>query len=252
MLTVLRETWAYLACAIVCSAFATAFGLIWYRLEAERKQTQRERRGREELEAYARLDLRVSSQGDLKHLPRRVCSIISARSPFSRVAMLMDTPDGYPGIAATEGMDAATIESIEALLEDRQPLRDAIECWDDASQVRLGLYSSVIPLKSEQRSGGMAILIPIRISEQTIGALLVCADSILQVPHRLAEEAVIGLEALAIRLGYALEKVPSALRTLPYERSRGTERSPLDDPFGMVMRRPGGRREGLRISIQNI
>jgi hypothetical protein len=215
MLTALGETWTYPACAIVCFAFAMAFGAVWCRLQAERKQTERERRGREELEAYARLDLRVSSQGDLKHLPRRVCSVITARSPFSRVAMLMYMPDGHLGIAATEGMDAATAEAIEAHLEDRQPSRDAIEYWDGASQVRLGLYSCVIPLQSEQRPGGRAILIPIRASDQKMGALLVCADSILQVPHRLAEEAVVGLEALATRLGYAMENIPSALQPRP-------------------------------------
>jgi hypothetical protein len=144
------------------------------------------------------------------------------------------------------------VEAIEAQLEERQSPQDAIECWDGASQVRLGLYSCVIPLQSGQRSGGMAILIPIRAADQKLGALLVCADSILQMPHRLAEEAVIGLEALATRLGYALENVPFVLQALPSEKTFQIQRYLRDDPFSMVMSTPGGGREELRISIQKI
>jgi hypothetical protein len=251
MLTEMRETWAYLASATLCVVFAGALGVAWCRLRVQQAQTQRERRGREELEAYARLDLRVSSEGDFRNLPRRVCSVIAARSSFSRVAMLMDGPRGRLCIAATEGMDADTVEALETWLRDDQPPSDPIEYWDDAAQVRLGLYSGVMRLKSKDRPRGMAVLVPIRAGGRKIAALLVCADNILEVPHRLAEEAIIGIEALAARLGYAMEDMPaSMLRLWSQEGEHRSARYLHQDPFRMAMSSPDRMREDLRISIQ--
>lgn len=245
MLTVLWETLTYPAYATLCVGFSAALGLVWCRLRAQRTQTERERRGREELEAYARLDLRVSSPGDLKSLPRRVCSVIAARSPFSRVAMLMYTPSGRLCIAANEGMDSATIESLETLLQDDQPPTEAIEYWDDAAQLRLGLHSGVMRLKSQGRPGGMGVLVPIRAGDRKIAALLVCADNILDVPHRLADEAVIGLEALAARLGQALEEIPLTLYPSSWVSDLDSERYLQGDP--LILSTSAGTREELRI-----
>jgi len=247
MLTVLREIGAYPVCATLCVASSAALGVVWCRLRAQRMQTERERRGREELEAYARLDLRVSSHGDLKSLPRRVCSVIAARSPFNRVAMLMYAPGGQLDIAATEGMDASTLESLETWLQNEQPPTDAIEYWDDAAQVRLGLHSGVMRFRSKDRPAGMAILVPVTAGERKIAALLVCADNILDVPHRLAEEAVIGVEILAARLGHALEEIPLSLHPLSWVSDRVSERYLHDDPFSVEMSTSAGRREELRI-----
>ena len=247
MLTVLRELGAYPVCATLCVASSAALGVVWCRLRAQRMQTERERRGREELEAYARLDLRVSSHGDLKSLPRRVCSVIAARSSFSRVAMLMYTPGGRLCIAAHEGMDSDTVESLETLLEEDQPPAEAIEYWDDAAQLRLGLYSGVMRLKCKDQPGGMAVLVPVRAGDRKIAALLVCADNILEVPHRLAEEAVIGLEALAARLGHALEEIPLTLYPLSWVSDLNSERYLHGDCLRMVMSTPLGKREELRI-----
>lgn len=247
MLITMRETWAYPACATLCVAFSTALGIVWCQLRAQRMQTERERRGREELEAYARLDLRVSSHGDLKSVPRRVCAVIAARSPFNRVAMLMYTPGDHLYIAATEGIDAATVQVIEGWLEKKQPSREAIEYWDGAGEVRLGSRSSVLRLKPEDRPGGMAVLVPVRAGEKKIGALLVCAENILELPHRLAEEAVIGLEALAARLAHALEEIPLTLHPLAWASDLDSERYLDGDRFSMVISSPAGSREELGI-----
>lgn len=249
MLTALRETWVSLACATVCISLAGGSLVAWFRLRAARLECQRERRGREEMEAYTRLDLRVSSRGDLKSLPRRVCSIIAARSPFDRVAMLTYTSENRLSIAATEGMDQAAIDAIEAWLQRPQPRRDGIEYWDTVPELPLGTRSRVIHLNAPAEwTNGRAILIPIHEADQRFGALLVCADSILQVPRRLAEEAVIGLEVLAIRLARELEHTPSELARL-YIENPATRH---DDDFSRMMISIAGRREEARTSIQKI
>lgn len=252
MLTALRETWDYPASVTLCAAFLAVLGVAWCRLRAERTRAERERRGREEMEAYARLDLRVSSHGDLKSLPRRVCSVIAARSPFGRVAMLMYAPGDRLCVVATEGMDEPAVKALEAWLSEGQPDRDALEHGGEAARVRLGSYSSVVHLRSEHRTGGMAVLVPIKAGERKIGALLVGADSILQVPRRLAEEAVIGLEALAPRLGYELEHLPSDLQPLAFESVPQQDRYIYDDPFAMVMSRVGGKHGELGLRVQKI
>jgi hypothetical protein len=98
----------------------------------------------------------------------------------------------------------------------------------------------------------MAVLVPIKAGERKIGALLVGADSILQVPRRLAEEAVIGLEALAPRLGYELEHLPSDLQPLAFESVPQQDRYIYDDPFAMVMSRVGGKHGELGLRVQKI
>jgi len=248
MLTALRETWVSLTCATVCISLAGGSLIAWFRLRAARLACQRERRGREEMEAYTRLDLRVSSRGDLKSLPRRVCSVVAARSPFGRVAMLTYTAENRLSIAATEGMDHATIDAIEAWLRRPQPRRDGIEYWDAVPELRLGTRSRVIHLDvSAEWTNGRAILIPIHEADQRFGALVVCADSILQIPRRLAEEAVIGLEALAIRLARELEHMPSELTPLHI-----ANRAARNDDFSRMMISIAGRREEARTSIQKI
>lgn len=161
--------------------------------------------------------------------------------------MLMYAPGGDLYVAAAEGMDVPTTHAIEQSLVEQHPSRYEGEYWDDGAQVRLGSGSSIIRIKSEDHPRGLAVLVPVRSGERKLGALLVFANNILEVPHRLAEEAVIGLEVLATRLGYALEEIPPSLQLLPFESNIGSERYLHGDSFSMEMSTPAGGREELGI-----
>lgn len=253
MLTVLQERWVPLASGFVFVALAGALFAAWCRMRARRLECERERRGRAELEAYARLDLRVSSQGDLRSLPRRVCSVIAARSAFSRVAMLMYSEENRLCVAAREGMDAAAVEALDAWLGRSRPGKDGMEDWDGETSVRLGTRSMVVRLDpSSEWTNGRAILIPIQTNEHRLGALLVLADSILQIPRPRAEEAVIGLETLAVRLTYELEHLPSEMQAFHFQKDEETQANRNGEPYSLMMSTVAGRREEIRISIQKI
>ncbi len=70
MLTALHEIWPRLAYGTVILGLAGALGLTWSRLWAVRAERDRERRGREEMEAYTRLDVRMMRNSDLAMLGR--------------------------------------------------------------------------------------------------------------------------------------------------------------------------------------
>lgn len=207
MVTTLRETWVYPACGVVTVSLTAVVGLMWLRLRAIRYAREREQRRREEMEAYAGLDLSMVQASDLKSIGAHVCPVVAARSSFSRVAMLANGTDGKLSIVVTEGMDAPTRAILEEWLQ-RTHETSTGSAAEGRRGVRLGYYSEVVRLSGgSDRRISRAIFIPIRTEDRTLGALLVCADSILQVQRSMAEEAVAGLEALCIKLGREVARV---------------------------------------------
>jgi hypothetical protein len=161
------------------------------------------------MEAYTRLDLRIERSGEIADLARRISGVIAARSPFRRSAMLARDGEGSLYLAASEGMDAPTIVGVERWLRGvAKQERATGGRWSGG--VRVGSGSQVIHLDKE---AGRAIVIPVSVGgERLEAALLVCADSVLQVPRRRVDEAVVSLEALAVRLGHAMAETTTALR----------------------------------------
>jgi hypothetical protein len=194
--------------AALCGQLAM-LGMLWQRLRAVRTECERERQGREEMEAYTRLDLRIGRGGEIADLGRRISGVIAARSPFRRVAMLARDGEGYLYLAASEGMDAPTVVGVERWLRGLAKQERATGGrWSGG--VRVGSGSHVIHLDKE---AGRAIVVPVSIGgERLEAALLVCADSALQVPRRRVDEAVVSLEALAVRLGHAMAETTTELR----------------------------------------
>jgi hypothetical protein len=178
-------------------------------LRAVQTECERERHGREEMEAYTRLDLRMACGGEITDLARRISGVIAARSPFRRVAMLARDSEGSLYLAASEGMDAPTIVGVERWLRGvTKQERATGGRWSGG--VRVGSSSQVIHLDKES---GRAIVVPVTVGgERLEAALLVCADSVLQVPRRRVDEAVVVLEALAVRLGHAMTETTTTQR----------------------------------------
>jgi hypothetical protein len=264
MLTVLQVralqgTWIYPACALVALALTGIVGLMWLRLRAMRFACERERRGREEMETYARLDLSAAHDGNLAAIAGTVCGVIAARSSFSRVAMLTAGADGSLYVAATQGMDAATKTALEQWLPRRQA--DAGETAAEIGGVPLGCWSRVIRLgEGADRRVNRAIFVPITIpitapittDERQVGALVVCADSILQVQRRMAEEAVAGLEALSLKIAREVARIAPEPQKIAPVQPAGELVYLRSDPFRIMLETLAGTLEDARISPQKI
>ena len=191
--------------------------VLWQRLSTSGAERERERRGREEMEAYTRFDARMGRDGDIRGLARRVCSVVAARSGFGRVAMLARDAEGRLYVAASESMEGSTIAGIEAWAL-RAVQRERGGGIGMAGGVRIGDKSLVIPLPE----GGRVIIVPLWTgSGRMVGAIVARADSLMQVRRRIAEEAVAALEALASKLSRAMENAELAERLLRTEKLAG-------------------------------
>lgn len=216
MLREWQAVWPYLGCGVVLLGMTVALAMVWARLGAVGAECRRERRGREEMEAYLRMDVRTSRSADLRELGGRVCGVVAARSVFSRVAVLLTRDAGGElCLAASQGLDeetAAAFASWAAGVTERE--HEGRGAW--GTGVPLGTRSLVLSLGE---AAGRVVAIPMRsVDSRVCGALVVCAESVLEVPRRYAEEAVAGLEALTVKLERALEEVE------PVRRIRGAGR----------------------------
>ncbi len=201
MLAEWQRIWPHLVYGTMLFVLVGAVWAFRLRLAALQRVCERERRGREEMEAYVRLDTRMRREGDIRGLGSRVCRAIKAKSNFRRVAMMARDGYGKLHLVGREGLDdevvAAAERAVKVLFGGG---------WKDA--LRMGESSAVVPLEGYQ---GRILVVPIGTVDEWrsgSGVLLLCADSILEVPRRLADEAVIGVEALAVKLAMTLEGRP--------------------------------------------
>ena len=219
----------------------------------------RERRMREELEAYLTLDLSmegISPGGEtpdaVRMLARRVCRTVAGKSVFSRVSLLLRSPEGHLELAGSIGTDDLTIAALQKwgvqVAEDEgRGRRLRPECLDGAApsfNIPLGEWSRFDPEiaswalsgRKERRRWRRGIITPVRTrGGRLLGALAVCADGARVDGTPLAsageawngrrpaslERALAPLEALATRLGVALEANALAERLLRAEKLAG-------------------------------
>jgi hypothetical protein len=254
MLTELRQIWLDLAFLALLFSLAGMLWMTWQRLCAVRSECQRERRGREEMEAYTRMDLRLSTGDNVRDFARRICSVVAARSSFDRVAMLRSAVDGGLYVLAQDGMDDATAGAVETWLSHAPGKQGGtVAAAAGADGAKFGDSSSVIRLEIEEgRPATRAILIPIMSGEQRLGALLVCADSIFQVPRRLAQEAVIGLEALSVKIARQMERLAPERQQYEFERQEGDRIDLRTEPWNLMLGQIAGAIEEAGISAQNV
>ena len=93
------------------------FGALWllgFRMNLRARRRRNERKREEELEAYARLEVRLSAEGDATELAGRVCRLIAEKSAFCRTAMLVRDSDGRLSVAGSAGMDDLTVQLVIA------------------------------------------------------------------------------------------------------------------------------------------
>ena len=220
----------------------------------------RERRMREELEAYLTLDLSLHEEANgegetsdaVRVLARRVCRTIAGKSVFSRVSLLLRNPEDHLELAGSIGTDDLTVAALqnwgrEVSRDEGSGRRLGPQGTDGAApsfNIPLGEWSRFDPEiaswalsgRKERRRWRRGIITPVRSrGGRLLGALAVCADGARVDGTPLAntgeawnskrpaslERALAPLEALASRLGAALEANTMSERLLRAEKLAG-------------------------------
>ena len=203
-------------------------GVAWCRMQWTEAERRRERRHREELEAYAQLDARLPQDGDVGKLAGQVCQLVTESSAFKRAAMLVRDAEGRPYVAGSGGMDDTVVQALNAwgerMMQAERGTGAEARRGDGGLGVRVGSRSFAVVLGQGpgEVGSGRAIVIPLRTSAgRMVGALAVGADAMFSVPRRVVAEALLPLEALAVRLGRTIENNVLAERLLRAEKLAG-------------------------------
>lgn len=235
----------------ILALFAVAVRLN-LRSRRQSMERYRERRMREELEAYSSLDpaftlgrtTRANNVETTRQLARRVCRTISEKSVFSSIAMLLRDADGKLYIAASAGIDDLTAAAIrrwsdEVMREERtgDPVRSlttgtglsdgSIRIGQRSFSVQLGSWDEFDPELSqwiregrrERRRFRRAVATPMRTRAGHIcGVLLVTGEMSPRDRPMGIDRAIAPLEMLAVRLAPALEHMALSERLLNAEK----------------------------------
>ena len=220
--------WFFLAAT---GAAAAAAWMQWRHRQDYVKERRRDRRIRQELEAYARLDARMPPSGDARELGLRVCRLVAEKSAFPRVAMLTRAADGRLSIAASAGMDDWTIAALDGwcgqVMKMQFPARSRVWDRDDAGERRSGTSHFTIELGVTrdliEGAPAQSTAIPFwSMTGRMVGALVVCPRHATGRRRGvLLADALPPLEALSVRLARSLENVALAERLLRAEKLAG-------------------------------
>jgi signal transduction histidine kinase len=244
----LTENWFWLGTLLAASL------AVWQargQVHRHRVERWRERRMREELEAYARLDPSIThglhagtdTARATKALAHRVCRTIADKSVFSRVAMLLRDAEGRLMCVGSLGVDDRTAAALEAWARDVVAAERGQDGTGKARKLPLGVRSFAIPLgewhefdrevgswamagHKERRRWRRGMVAPLRsLTGRLVGAIVVCADGAeLDGPAGWkagAERAMSSIEALADKLARSIENEAMAERLLRTEKLAG-------------------------------
>ena len=215
-------------CLAMTVTAAVSMWLLRVRGRFHAEERQRNKRIQEEIEVYARLDARLSPDGDMGELAARICQVVAKKSVFYRVAMLVRDAERRLYVAGSVGMDAMTVKALhtwgERVVEEErkggpEPLRG-----DGGEGIRVAVQSFGVVLGAEAESPGCgrAIVVPLWTTDgRMVGALAVGADQMMRVPRRAVEEAIRPLEMLAVKLGRTMENASLAEQLLRAEKLAG-------------------------------
>ena len=216
----------------------------------------RERRIREELEAYAQLDASMTQSLNAgmnfmdarRALARRVCRVVSEKSVFCCVTMLMRDAEGRFACVGSVGTDELTLEALhqwgEGVVADERSGRMLVSARTvgqafaaKSFQIALGEWDKFDPAvgswklagKKERRRWRRGIVAPIRSANgHMAGAIAVCADGPELDGVGLESGWTAGLtramgpiEALTARLAVSLENEALTERLLRAEKLAG-------------------------------
>lgn len=227
-------------CLLVLVGLAVAVWRLRVQTRLQAGERARERRMREELEAYARLDASLGGEADgvegSKALAKRVSRTVAEKSAFGRVAVLLRSVEGRLYCAGSVGVDDLTVKALHAWGEGAT---EAERGLGKKGSGRNAGKSFAIPLgewagfdrevgawamagKRERRRWRRGIVAPIRTpGGRMAGAIAVCADGASTLWPQGLERAMGPIESLAARLATTLENEAMAERLLRAEKLVG-------------------------------
>lgn len=208
MLGWLSNLWAlHWGCIIGILGLGGAVLLMGHEQRLHAKERRRERRIREEFEAYAGLDATLHGE-DLQGLAKRVCRLVSKKSAFQRVAMMTLNAKDQMQVASSVGIDETTVTELAVCGNHITQANDEAEIAPEAVNTRLGERSFAVVLGKDAADAGCgrAIITPLQTSTGKVrGLLAVCADGMMSLPRKTVEETISPLEALVVKLGRSIE-----------------------------------------------
>jgi signal transduction histidine kinase len=196
---------------------AGALWLLGFRMHLLAGKRHRERRREEELEAYARLDVRLSTEGDVIGLARRVSRLMADKSAFGRTAMLVRDAGGRLSVTASAGMDDSTVQLLNGWGAGVAGERDGLGA-------RLGARSFAVMLGKMPAEVGYrrAVVTPMwTTAGHMLGTLVVGADGLMGVRRSALAKALEPLEALAFKVERSMENSALAERLVRAEKLAG-------------------------------
>ena len=228
-------------CLLVMAGLGTTVSLLRKQRGMHAAERWRERRMREELEAYAEVDTSLTRGMGAgldpmetgRALAKRVCRVVAEKSVFRRVTMLLRNAEGRFVCVGSVGVDDLTVA---ALHEWCEKVVGEERTQGAARSIRAGVKSFAIPLgewgrfdpevgtwalegKRERRRWRRAMVAPVRTrTGRLMGAIVVCADGTAETG---VEKAMGAIETLAARLSTAMENELLAERLLRAEKLAG-------------------------------
>lgn len=176
-------------------------------LAAHDEAKQNERRAHMELEEYARIDFLPSGTENTAASFAPVCRAIAQYSRFPQVALLLRAPGGEFQIAATAGLDAATLNMLESLISNLD--EDGLRQLRASSGVRFDLgratQADLAPLLPGMASSDEMTrpnLLSIKTREGVLDGLLLLWG-LKNAARPLATEDILPIELLLSRLASA-------------------------------------------------
>jgi signal transduction histidine kinase len=225
----MRLAWEHGICGVSIGLLS---GIAWRSCRREKDLMQagaRERRMREELEAYSQLDGSAALGVDTKKLARQVCRTVVDKSVFRRVAMLACDAEGKLYVAGSAGMDDLAVIALrewgaEAVRQDRGLGESVPE--HVLPRVRVAPHSFLVmldgPLLRAGRGCKRVIMTMMRGQNGAVlGALAVCADAIEGDDDVTMADALPPIEALAARLARSMENALLIERLMRAEKLAG-------------------------------
>jgi len=184
----------------------TALGLILLmlenELEANTAASRRERRARQEMEAYSRLALSRRRVEDFDRQAEEICRAVAKHSRFAQAALVLMQPTGLYRLAGSAGMGNATARALNELV-GRIPVADFLAASHPAVEgsqtVELDLQPWLKPGDDLERLGFTSTLaVPMAGRSAIEGALFVA--ELKETGDPLRSDDLVPLEMLTARM----------------------------------------------------
>jgi signal transduction histidine kinase len=235
---------------IFLAKVVTALGFILLTLEDEiavnKRNGERERRARKEMEAYTRLVLSRRRLEDFDAQGEEICRIVVENSCFPQAALILLQPSGEFRLAGTAGFDKATGRALEAMA--RRIPADGFRSVEEAQPVASGSLTRAVDLEPWFTPGDdlarlrftSALMIPMQ-GRTLIEGVLLLGNAPLSAAESLRHDDLLPLEMLTARLQAVrsqttlLEKLIDAEKFASVGQLAGNVTQQLNNPLTVIL-----------------